>query len=387
MRVILNALDFHPSRMGGMETYFRNLLGSLQEVCGKGEDRFTVITVAPNAAAFPIRNPAFGHVEFPFAKPSAGWFFRAAVRRITGRDVLSPRINRIGADLLHHPFSTVNTKGLRFPYVLSCMDLQHEYYPSYFSRAELRRRRKAYRSSAEGAVRIIAISAYTRSTLTEAYGIDPGKVDVVHLGCSGDFRPIPDRERLERVRARYGLERPFLYYPAATWPHKNHGTLLEALRILAGRRDFEGGLVLTGIPKQSHGDLLRRLRQLDLEERVKVLGYLDGEDLPALYNLAELLVFPSLFEGFGIPVVEAMACGCPVACSDSTSLPEVAGDAAIRFDPRSAEAMAEAVYRLWRDPGLREECRRKGLARAAMFRWEKTARETIAVYRKAAGAA
>jgi len=148
---------------------------------------------------------------------------------------------------------------------------------------------------------------------------------VVYTGYGSEYRVIDDIAALEKATIKYGLNRPFLYYPAATWPHKNHKTLLAALKILKERDLFDGILVLTGITQQSHDSIIEEIQNLGLSEVVKLLGYLPYAELPYIYNLARALVFPSLFEGFGIPLVEAMACGCPVVCSNMTSLPAVIG--------------------------------------------------------------
>jgi len=188
------------------------------------------------------------------------------------------------------------------------------------------------------------------------------------------------------VRRRHGLERPFLYYPAASWPHKNHVALLEALRLLLDRGRFDGDLVLSGLAREGHGEVEQAIARLRLTERVRLLGHVPGGELPALYGSAEALVFPSRFEGFGLPVLEAMACGCPVACSDTTSLPEVAGGAALLFDPGAPEDIAARVGDLLDDGGLRQRLRAAGLRRAADFGWDRVARETVASYRAAAAA-
>jgi glycosyltransferase involved in cell wall biosynthesis len=173
-----------------------------------------------------------------------------------------------------------------------------------------------------------------------------------------------------------------MYYPAATWPHKNHKMFLGALKIMKYRYGFDGQLVLSGIAMQTNNDILKEIIRLGLQEDVVVLGYLPQEDLPCLYNLARMMVFPSLYEGFGIPLVEAMACGCPIACSNVTSIPEVVGDAALTFDPYSVEEMAEKVWRVWNDDVLRQEMNLKGLGRVKRFSWDNMARQTIAVYEK-----
>ncbi|MEJ2700142.1 MAG: glycosyltransferase family 1 protein, partial [Desulfuromonadales bacterium] len=219
----------------------------------------------------------------------------------------------------------------------------------------------------------------------EKYRVPAGKIDVVYNGYGGEYRVIDDVDELERVRSRYGLERHFLYFPAATWPHKNHRRLLGALRILVDRYRFDGQLVLTGISMKSHGDILKEIERLDLGEQVKILGYLPYAELPYLYNLARLLVFPSLFEGFGLPLVEAMACGCPVVCSDVTAIPEVIGKAGLLFDPTAEEDIAAKIWSAWNDEELRKRLVALGFQRAGLFRWEKAALQTIEVYKKALG--
>ena len=176
-----------------------------------------------------------------------------------------------------------------------------------------------------------------------------------------------------------------MYYPAATWPHKNHKRLLAALKIMKDRYGFDGQLVLSGIAMQANDAVLEEIGRLGLRDDVIVLGYLPHEDLPCLYNLARLMVFPSLFEGFGIPLVEAMACGCPVACSNVTSIPEVVGDAAVTFDPVSVEDMAEKTWALWSNDSLLRDMKTQGLDRVKLFSWDNMARQTIQVYEKALG--
>ena len=161
--------------------------------------------------------------------------------------------------------------------------------------------------------------------------------------------------------------------------------LLAALKLMKERYAFDGELVLTGVAMQSHGEVLRERQRLGLEDVVRVLGSVPYADLPGLYNLARMMIFPSLFEGFGIPLVEAMACGCPIACSDVTSIPEVVDDAGVFFVPTSAEDIAEKSWRLWTDESLRREKFAVGRERASVLTWQRTAQETIRVYSKALG--
>jgi glycosyltransferase involved in cell wall biosynthesis len=308
---------------------------------------------------------------------------RAALRRTLHYDVLKPFLNRVPLDVIHHPFTVLNPRGLATSSVLTFWDMQEEFFPEFFSATVLRWRQRMYRPSAEEATRIIVSSEFTKQCLVERYRIVPDKIDVIYTGYGPEFRVIDDPEDLDQVRQKYGLSRPFLYYPAASWPHKNHRTLLAALRILCDRNDFDGQLVLTGIAMQAHGDMLRDIERLGLGERVKILGYLPYGELPFLYNLARLMVFPSLFEGFGIPLVEALACGCPVVCARAASIPEVVGEAGVTFDPLSAEDMADKVNSVWQDDGRISDMKIRGRERARIFDWETTARKTVATYERA----
>ncbi len=384
MHVGLNALDLFPGRTGGIETYFRNLLAALQAL-PPGDDRYTLLCLRPNAAGLPVTSPAFRVREYACGRPSAGWLLRRALLRAGGPDVLAPLVNHLHLDVVHHPFTTINTPGLRAPAVLSFMDMQHEFFPENFAPEVLRWRRRAYRASVAAAARVIAISAHVKGTLIDVYGVDPGKVEVVYFGCAPEFRPVDDPARIAAARRRHGLERPFLYYPAASWPHKNHVALLAALRLLLDRGSFDGDLALSGVAREAQGKVGAEIARLGLGDRVRILGYLPARELPEIYAAAEMLVFPSLFEGFGIPLLEAFACGCPVVCSSATSLPEVAGGAALLFDPRSPEEMAARIAEVLEGPEVRRRLRASGLARASEFRWDRAARETVAVYRKAAG--
>jgi glycosyltransferase involved in cell wall biosynthesis len=381
MKIGINAVGLNPGKTGGSETYFRSLLHYLQKV--DRDNSYSVLCAPRHVGEIALFNPSFRERTVPVHPGSApGWLLRGALRRATGIDLLGAYVNRLDLDLIHHPFPFLNPRGLKVPAVLTFYDLQHEYLPEFFTEKQITSRRQDYLPSAREATRIIAISEHTKSCLVEKYEIDPGKIDVIHIGFGKEYGLIEDSARLENVRGRYGLNRPFMYYPAATWPHKNHGTLLRALRLLVDRHGFDGELVLTGAAFQAQDEIMEEIGRLGLKNAVRPLGYLPYEDLPCLFNLARVMVFPSLFEGFGIPVVEAMACGCPVACSGTTSLPEVVGDAAVMFEPLSAEDMAEKLWAIWNDGETLGRLRELGLQRAEFFSWEEMARKTIDVYRK-----
>jgi glycosyltransferase involved in cell wall biosynthesis len=381
MRIGLNGITFAPGRMGGMETYFRNLVANLERI--DREDRFLLLCDARYARELLPAADSFSARHVNYARGSLKWFLRGALRATTGYDILERELGSLALDLIHHPFTVLTPQRLAIPSVLTFWDMQQEFYPEFFPPRELAKRKSSYRAAAETATRIIVSSGFTRDCLVERYGIEADRIDVIHTGYGREFRRIGDEARLASVRAAYKLDRPFLFYPAATWPHKNHLGLLAAVKLMIERWTFDGELVLTGIAMGENDALLREIARLGLERSVRLLGYVEQQDLPCLYSLATALVFPSLFEGFGIPLVEALACGCPVVCSDATSLPEVAGAAGLLFDPRSVEDMAHKIWSLWSDVELQSELRRRGVERARLFDWQETARQTLEVYRKA----
>jgi glycosyltransferase involved in cell wall biosynthesis len=381
MRIGFNLIAYLPGAMGGMETYCRNLLGALQEV--DLNNRYAVLCDSHYTDEIQTKNPHFQIISCNYSRPSFKWFLRGLIRNTINIDILTPFMNRLEVDVIHHPFSFLNPLHAKIPSVLTFHDMQHEFYPEYFSPYEMKIRKELYRPSPRLATRIIAISKHAKASLVDRYRIRPEKVDVIYNGFNPSYRILDDPDGLEKIRLKYNLDRPFMYYPAATWPHKNHRKLFEALTIMKDRYHFDGQLVLTGVAMQAHNEALAEIGRLNLQDEVKVLGFLPHADLPWLFNLARLLVFPSLFEGFGIPLIEAMACGCPIVCSNVTSIPEVVGETGVFFDPSIAEDIAEKIWMLWTDDAMRQEMAKIGLRRAKMFNWEETAKKTVEVYEKA----
>jgi glycosyltransferase involved in cell wall biosynthesis len=267
-----------------------------------------------------------------------------------------------------------------FPYrnVLVFADLQHEYHPEFFTAQELDERRRVFGASIARADHMIAISEHTRRTILERYGIAPERVSTGHLAADPAFHPERwEPASLPRVLRKYDLQPGYLLFPANTWPHKNHLRALEALQQLRDAHGLRPLLVLTGARKQGEDALREACARLGLESQVRFLGYCPLEDMPALYRGARALFYPSLFEGFGIPVVEAMWCGCPVVCSDRTSLPEIAGEAALLFDPLSPDEMASALRRVLADEALRDALSERGRRRAKDFSWRAFALQVL----------
>ncbi len=365
--------------MGGVETYVRNLVSWL--VANDHENRYTLICTDHNVAYFNDILDRVNTLVFENGKNSPRRITRSLVRKVFRVDMIQTGIDRLGLDLLHNPLTYVRDSRSKTPLIVTFHDLQHHYYPEFFKAREIESRNNNYRRAVLDADRMIADSEHTKQTLLDRYNVSGDRVQVVLLGVDSEYKRIDDQDFLDGERDLLGLSRPFLYYPAATWLHKNHANLLAAVKILKNNGTFDGELVLTGVATSARDDLLKKIEALGLQNTVRILGYLPYDKLPVIYNLARVMVFPSLFEGFGMPVLEAMACGCPVACSNVTSLPEVGGDAVRYFDPVSPEQIADTVIKLWNDDAALLELRAKGIERAGLFSWEKTARETLEVYR------
>lgn len=401
-------ITIQTGKSGGIETYARKLLGTLQAKDSSNE--YLLFCSILNEEAFPISNGNFKKIvsgrskafesakilalpyiakAFELMEETAGLreFKRGVKRLLLGAHravFVSAEVQCPSRyDLLHYMF-TVFPYWVKYevPVVLTIVDIQHEYHPEFFKKNELESRKKNIKNSAIGADHIIAISEFTKKTIVERYGVPPDKITVVHLGFDKDEFKSIDRAPVEAFRQKHRLPEQFLLYPAATWPHKNHINLVRAYRILKDKYRLNYNLVLSGIKKGNHGPVKEEIKKLGLECDIMHTGYLPYKDLPLLYNAASLLVFPSLFEGFGMPVVEAMAAGLPVACSNTTCLPEVGGDAVVYFDPKAPEDIAEKVYKVCSDEELRKALVEKGLKRAQLFTWESTARETLYVYEK-----
>src|SRR4051812_30847595 len=357
MRVGIGLLTLVPGIVGGSETYARNLVRTLARV-GRHEYRVYVPTIAQDAAD---GLPAHVIGRYRASRSTPGRM-AAMLAAIAAPGRIRSEMALDDLDAIHFPLTLTVPHARRPPSALTMLDVQHEFHPDFFPRWELAYRRLVYPRAARRARIVIAISAHVKETLVGRLGLDPDRVRVIHLGVDLDrFTPVTvPRE-------------PFLLYPANRWPHKNHDRLFEALGLIRRERP-ELRLVLTGAGHEGN----------PVPDGVEVRGRVADEELLRLFRTASALVFPSLYEGFGQPPLEAMACGCPVAAAPSGAIPEVCGDAALYFDPTSPESIAETVEQVLAHP---EELVTRGLERAAEFSWEACARGHEAVYRDLAAGA
>lgn len=358
-RIGIDASRMATTRRTGTEQYTAHLVGALVRL--EARHRLTLYFNGPLAPA-----PAWPeHVEIramPFP-------------RLWTHLRLSWEVARRSPDLLFVPAHVLPLVRPRRT-VVTIHDLGYLFFPHAHTP---RRRLELHLSTAwnvRKATRVIAVSQATKDDLVRRYGVPAGRVRVVHHGVTSRFRPTD----APAVLARYGLPQRYLLYLGTLQPRKNIERLLQAYaRLSPGAPP----LVLAGARGWYFERIARAVDELELRERLFFPGYVADEDVPAILSAATALVYPSLYEGFGLPALEAMACGTPVITARSSSLPEVVGEAGLLVDPLNVEELSESMERLLADASLREELRRQGLERARSFTWERCARETMAVLEEA----
>ncbi len=292
-----------------------------------------------------------------------------------------PRLARqLKLDLLHSPYYVKPYVGLPCPSIVSIYDLIGRRYPATLSPRSRYLYRLLMGLAVRSAAHIITISASARDDLRAYYRLRPEQITVVYGAADAHFQPQP-QPIVDRLRRRYQLPPRYVLYLGSNKPHKNLPRLVRAWeRVLAEHPPTDAVLVLAGHTDPRYPEARHMVAERNLSERVQFIPDVAEADLPALYSGAEVFVFPSFYEGFGLPPLEAMACGAPVLCAYASSLPEVVGDAALTFDPYSFLDMAEQLQRVLHHPSLRQQLRARSLQQARRFSWEQAAAATWAVY-------
>jgi glycosyltransferase involved in cell wall biosynthesis len=373
VHVGLNLIFLVPEETGGMEVYARELIPALL-AAAPPQMRFTAFV---NREAAASEGAQWSEIVPVVNVPVNA---RSRVQWVAGEQTLLPLLAmRAGVDLVHSLASTAPLWG-RFRRVVTVHDLIYARFPEAHPGIRGQGMRVLVPAAARRADRIIVDSQSTQGDVINLVDVSAERIDVVPLGIGHPQRQPPLSEL--DTRKRFGLgSRRVLLSLSAKRPHKNLMALIDALaRIASERRPL---LVLPGYATWHERELRERANAAGVERDVCFLGWVGSSELEGLWAIADAFVFPSLYEGFGLPVLEAMARGVPVACSDASSLPEVAGDAALLFDPRDPGAIAAAIARLLDDVQLQELLRGRGRQRAQEFTWERTARGTLASYERA----
>lgn len=338
------------------------------------ETTFYVATVTPNR----LPDYALPHLRVRWAWNTRRWRLSVLMAQLLGL-----RFDRhfAGHDVVHcteHLLLPLR----QVPTVLTVHDIVYLSHPEWHLPMNRWFLTLAMPIFARRANAIIAVSDYTRREVVERLHVDPAKVHVIHEGVDAHFAPVRDPGRLAQVCARYGLQVPFILTVGAIEPRKNLPLLMRAFAALCREPDFQHQLVIAGGRGWLYDEVFATAAQLGLGHRLLFTGRVPEEDLPALYSAADIFALPSFFEGFGLPPLEAMACGTPVITSNSTSLPEVVGEAGLTASPYDEGAWVEALRRLARDRDLHDRLAAEGLQRARRFTWQETARRTVEVYRE-----
>jgi glycosyltransferase involved in cell wall biosynthesis len=373
MRIAFDGTTLTPGRTG-VGYYTEHLLQHLAREVEHTGDEIVVVSNKPIDTERPLPDHVRVHDGHRFPV-RIGWMQMCAARAL---DAVRPDVAHFtnGMIPIGSPVSTIVT----------IHDMSLRLYPQCHPVRRLLLNRPLMHVAIREATSIVTVSDSARRDLLRLHGVPADHVSVVHEAASPAFRPIEDRAELERVRAHYRLPERFILYVGTIEPRKNLARLIDAFAD-ARRRGIPHHLVCVGPYGWASRDLTGRIDRLGLTDLIHFTGYARFEDLPAIYNLGDFFVFPSLYEGFGLPVVEAMASGIPVITSNTSSLGEIAANAAETIDPTNTEAIADAVFRLATDPDRRRDLAARGRRRARMFSWTQTAKEMLAVYHRAAGMA
>jgi len=376
LHIGINALYLLPGRVGGAETYTRNLVKWLLAV--DPTNTYSIFINEESAGVFDSLAPRLTVVPCAF-KAS-----RRPVRILWEQCVLPFQVRSRKIDI-------VLSTGLTTPFacsatsILVLYDLQHVNQPQNFSKLYLPFLKSIIYASAKSADAILTISNHVKNDVVKFYKVRPENIEVTYLGVDRDLFTADRLPLTPAMREKYRLPSRYLLYAAASLPHKNHPRLFAALKY-AKQHIPDLKLVLIGARDKGEDTLANEIRRQGLENDVVLLGWIPFEDVPAIYQGCEAFVFPTLHEGFGLPIIEAMACGVPVICSRMEPLLEVAGDAALFVDSLDFESIGKGIVSLLNDPAARASLVEKGFKRASEFTWEATARKTLAFIETVASA-
>jgi len=364
--------SFMDGRRTGVGNYTYNLVKGLQKI-GKGKDLILV---------------HFAKSPEETYKESKEVVVRKLPSKLTEMLSLPSTLHRMSCDVVHFPAFTGSQlraySATRVPIVLTVHDLTPILFPEAHPTKSGLLWGKAFRSCAKFVSHWIAVSENTKNDLTSVLNVNPDNITVVPEAADERFKPITDKEEIKRyVFEHYGLQTPFILYVGTLEPRKNIPSLLKAFSILR-ERGYPHKLVLIGGKGWKYEEIFSTIDELKLENQIAIPGYVQDQDMVYFYNLADLFVYPSLYEGFGLPPLEAMSCGAPVITSSKSSLPEVVGDAALLVDPLDVDALAVAIESVLANKELRTELSERGLKRAKFFSWEKTAEQTWSIYAETA---
>lgn len=371
----------HSYRNAGISRYIYNLLEGLAAI--PSDQEYTVFVSGEQAAnAASSQFGASSHMRIAAAPRGTS----RPMRRIAWEQATLPSaLSRLGADVFHAP-ANILPSGLRCASVVTVHDLAFLRYPEFFRPSRRLYQRWFTARSVRRASRIVAVSESTRQDLIELLHVPEERIDVIYPGIPADFRPIEDEQQINAFRERHHLPARYLLFLGTLEPRKNLTTLLEAYAALRAADPDAPALVIAGAKGWYYDTLFARVHTLKLEQAVTFAGYVTREEQPLWYAGAEVFIYPSWYEGFGIPVAEALACGTPTITSNVSSLPEAAGPVALQVAPGDAEGLARAMHRVLNDTATRRQMRVEGPRWAETFSIARMAERYVTAYTRADGA-
>lgn len=373
MRIGMNLLYIAPDLAGG-RVYAEGLLKALAQV----ENKHEYVLFTRQGVTLPALDPErFRQVVAPVAPESALW------RTAWEYGLLAGEAKRQGVQLFHG-LGTLSPASRHCPFVLTIHDIIYRHFPESLPLGHRWFMRLMHPRVARQADLVIVPSTVSGQDAVSRLGVREDRLRLVPYGAGNNLRPVTDRARIEEVLARLGIGQPYILSVARAYAHKNQAGLLRAFARLRALGHTAVQLVLVGSRYRTRAAIDGLVAELGLESSVVFTEFVNDEDLSALYSGAHVFAFPSLAEGFGLPVLEAMACGAPVVASDASAIPEAVSDAGLLADARNPEAFAAALARVLTDDKLRDELRQRGRRRVAEFSWERNARQTLAVYEELA---
>jgi glycosyltransferase involved in cell wall biosynthesis len=371
LRIAIDVTSVPPQK-GGVGFYLAGLIDALQKV--DNDNHYVIFADESQCPDFKVDASTFTVVGMSNK--------RRPTRLLWEQLVLPAMIKKLRIDVLHSPHYTRPLRDLSCASVVVFHDMTFYLLPRHHVFWKKLFFCNIIPLSARKADRIIAVSESTKRDMQEILGISGNKIDVIMHAVSTSYRPDIPQSCIEVVSRKYNLPQEYILFVGTIEPRKNVPRLIEAYRQLVKEEPTAPSLVIVGLRGWHLRDFEKKFREDALVGKIITTGYLVEEDLPAVYAGASLFVYPSLYEGFGIPLLEALACGVPSVTSNVSAMPEVAGDAAIFIDPYDTQSLSSAMLRVLRNDILRQELRQRGIRRAHAFSWEKAAIQTIETYMK-----
>ncbi len=309
-----------------------------------------------------------------YVQIKSGFFSKPPKRTVYEQFAIPYIVNHGKFDVFHNPDHTLPILPIKCKKVITVHDLAFIKHPNVFSFQKYLYKRFITPLSIKNADKIIADSENTKKDILDIFNVEPSKVQVIYLGADQFFKPIQDKILKKGISIKYGLDKPFILSVGTLEPRKNLKRLINSYLALKNDKKIDHELIIVGKKGWLYKELMIET------EGVRILENVDSEDLPVIYNCADIFVYPSIYEGFGLPVLEAMSCGVPVIASNSSSIPEVLGDSGILVDPYNEEELGHSILKVLSDSSLKSDMSKKGVERAKIFSWEKTAIETARLY-------